>query len=249
MPALRELARLEAVLGHRFVDKLLLDTAVTHRSYANEQVELECTDNERLELLGDAVLDLIITHMLMSRYPRMREGQLSVTRAQVVSETSLAALARNIGLGEWLLLGKGELRSGGRDKPSILADALEAVIAAVYMDGGYHAAWSLVTRLFSDTLAGVEEGGGYDYKTRLQELAHARLKANPVYHVSGESGPDHAKVFEVCVEIDGQVHGQASAPSKKRAEQLAARSALAVLEPEPSAGPGPDEPGEPDETD
>jgi ribonuclease III len=225
-----DLSQLERVLGHTFKRRGLLLTALTHRSHANENPDLSRPDNEKLEFLGDAVLDLVVGHLLMERFPNLREGQLSVTRSQVVSEEGLSALARELGLGDWLLLGKGELKGGGRFKPSILADALEAVIAAVYLDGGFSAAWSLVARLFEHSIDSVEETGFYDFKTRLQELAQARLKEAPVYRVVSSSGPDHAKIFEVAVEIDGREWGRASGRSKKRAEQLAAANASFLLE-------------------
>lgn len=225
-----DFAALEATLGHSFKDKSLLLTALTHRSYANEHSRMGRKDNEKLEFLGDAVLDLAVGHMLMERYPRLREGQLSVTRSQVVSEAGLSQLAMELGLGEWLYLGKGERRSGGKNKPSILADAMEAVIAAVYLDGGFQAAWDLVARLFATSIDTVEETGFYDFKTRLQELAQARLKATPIYRVIADRGPDHAKVFEVSVVIAGREWARASGRSKKRAEQLAAAHAAFLLE-------------------
>lgn len=226
----RDLGVLEEVLGHRFANRDLLITALTHRSYANEHRAEGRKDNEKLEFLGDAVLDLTVGHMLMERYPSLREGQLSVTRSQVVSEHGLSELARTMNLGEWLFLGKGERRSGGRFKASILADALEAVIAAVYLDGGFAAAWQLVSRLFKSSLASVEETGFYDFKTRLQELAQSRLKATPEYRVVATSGPDHAKQFEVAVEILGREWGRGQGASKKRAEQYAAANASFFLE-------------------
>lgn len=225
-----DLARLELILGHRFRNRALLEQALTHRSFANEHPELERLDNEKLEFLGDAVLDLVVGHLLMERYPQLSEGQLSVTRAQVVSETGLSELAYELGLGQWLYLGKGERRSGGEHKASILADAFEAVIAAVYMDGGFPAAWKLVARLFERSIGQVEVSGFFDFKTRLQELAQARLKATPVYRVVRDTGPDHAKVFEVCVEIEGREWGRAMGSSKKRAEQTAAANAAFLLE-------------------
>lgn len=226
----KELRVLEQILGHEFAKSELLLRALTHRSYANEHSGKGILDNEKLEFLGDAVLDLTVGHMLMERFPKLREGQLSVTRSQVVSEKGLSALARQLDLGAWLLLGKGEERSGGRHKASILADALEAVIAAVYLDGGFPAAWALVARLFADSIASVEETGFYDFKTRLQELAQARLKATPVYRVVATSGPDHAKTFQVAVEIAGHEWGRGQGASKKRAEQYAAANAAFFLE-------------------
>jgi ribonuclease III len=228
-PDTGELDELAAILGHEFRDKELLRTAVTHRSYANERPEVGRPDNERLEFLGDAVLDLVVGHMLMNAYPELTEGRLSVTRAQVVSEDALSEIAYELGLGRFVYLGKGERRSGGQHKPSILADTLEAVIAAVYLDGGFDAARKLVSRLFEASVDNVEMTGFYDYKTRLQELAQARLKAQPAYRVVSDSGPDHAKLFEVCVEISGREWGRAIGSSKKRAEQLAAANAVFLL--------------------
>ena len=225
-----DIGALEKVLGHQFKDKELLIRALTHRSYANEHRKENRRDNEKLEFLGDAVLDLAVGHMLMARYPKLREGQLSVTRSQVVSEHGLSTLARELGLGDWLYLGKGELKSGGRFKASILADALEAVIAAVYLDAGFTAVWELVARLFEKGIGSVEETGFYDFKTRLQELAQSRLKATPRYRVVATSGPDHAKQFEVAVEIAGREWGRGQGASKKRAEQYAAANASFFLE-------------------
>ncbi len=220
---------LEQKLGHTFARRELLVTALTHRSWANENPNSGRVDNEKLEFLGDAVLDLVIGHLLMEKYPHLREGQLSVTRAQVVSEAGLAQVARGIGLGEWLFLGKGEDRSGGREKPSLLSDALEAVVAAVYLDQGFDAAWKLTLRLFEDRVDGVEMTGFYDFKTRLQEQAQRLLKATPVYEVVAEGGPDHAKVFEARVLINGEEYGRAQGRSKKAAEREAAAAASFTL--------------------
>jgi ribonuclease-3 len=161
----------------------------------------------------------------MTRYPHLREGQLSVTRAQVVSESALAAIAAKLGLGEWIKLGKGEDRSGGRTKASILADAFEAVIAAVYTDGGFPAAWELVGRCLDDRIEKVEFKGFSDHKTRLQETAQAKLKTTPTYAVVAELGPDHDKRFIIEVSMMGRVWSRAIGRSKKEAEQLAAAEA------------------------
>jgi ribonuclease III len=225
-----DLVALEEALGHHFADPALLRKALTHRSFANEHAAAGVVDNEKLEFLGDAVLDLIIGHQLMARHPALREGDLSVTRAQVVSEVGLSEVARSIGLGAFMFLGRGEDRSGGRDKASILADAFEAVVAAVYLDGGFEAAWELVTRLFADRIGGVELTGFYDFKTRLQELAQSRLRATPTYEVVAEHGPDHAKTFEVRVLIAEREWARASGRSKKSAEQHAAANAAFLLE-------------------
>jgi ribonuclease-3 len=221
---------LEATLGYTFRDRALLDQALRHASWCNEHSGAQLEDNERLEFLGDAVLDLVVGHKLMSRYPQLREGQLSVTRAQVVSEAGLSEVAGQLGIGEWLLLGKGEEKSGGRSKPSILADAFEAILAAVYLDGGFGAAWDMVERLLTARIATVEFKGFYDFKTRLQETAQARLKATPTYRVVQEIGPDHDKRFVVAVTIGSDEWARAVGRSKKDAEQMAAADAHFRLE-------------------
>jgi len=222
--------QLEAVLGHRFTTRGLLELALRHTSWSNEHPDHPGGDNERLEFLGDAVLDLVVGHLLMDRYPDLREGPLSVTRAQVVSEAGLAEIAGELSLGEWLKLGKGEDRSGGRTKPSILADAFEAVVAAVYLDGGFPAAWEMVVRLLSRRLASVETSGFYDFKTRFQEMALARLGSQPTYRVVAEIGPDHAKRFVVAAMVDEVEWAMAEGRSKKEAEQAAAAAAAFKLE-------------------
>lgn len=221
---------LEQLLGYQFADIDKLQTALTHRSFANENRDLGRVDNEKLEFLGDAVLDLVVGHALMQEHPTLAEGELSVTRSQVVSEAGLCEIARELGLGEYLFLGKGEERSGGREKPSLLADAFEAVIAAVYLDGGFDAARELIARLLADRVKNVETTGFYDFKTRLQEASQARLKATPVYQVIGEQGPDHDKTFIVGVVIGEREWGRAAGKSKKAAEQKAAANAAFVLE-------------------
>jgi ribonuclease-3 len=225
-----DLKELEAVLQYAFRDRSLLEVALTHRSYANEQPGRPPEDNEKMEFLGDAVLGLVVGHLLMDEYPELDEGQLSVTRAQVVSEGGLAEVASEIGLGRWLQLGKGEEQTGGRGKPSILADAVEAVIAAVYLDGGFDATRKLVERLVSARVEALDFSSSYDFKTRLQETAQAQLKATPEYRVLGESGPDHDKTFEVCVLIQGREWARATGKSKKAAEQRAAAKAAGMLE-------------------
>jgi ribonuclease III len=221
---------LEAVLGYTFKERGLLVQALRHASWCNEQVGTRLEDNERLEFLGDAVLDLVVGHRLMTRYPQLREGELSVTRAQVVSETGLSEVAAQLDIGTWILLGKGEERSGGRAKPSILADAFEAILAAVYLDGGFEAAQQMVNRLLAHRIETVEFKGFYDFKTRLQETSQARLKATPTYHVVQELGPDHDKRFVVAVTINGDEWARAVGKSKKEAEQMAAAEAHFRLE-------------------
>ena len=221
---------LEAVLGYHFKDRALLERALRHASWCNEQQGERGEDNERLEFLGDAVLDLVVGHRLMARYPQLREGELSVTRAQVVSETGLSDVAGQLGIGQWLMLGKGEEKSGGRTKPSILADAFEAIVAAVYLDSGFDAADAMVHRLLAQRIETVEFKGFYDFKTRLQETAQARMKATPTYQVVQELGPDHDKRFVVAVQINNDEWARAVGKSKKEAEQMAAAEAHFRLE-------------------
>ena len=222
--------KLEAVLGYTFRDRGLLEQALRHASWCNEHAAAHLEDNERLEFLGDAVLDLVVGHKLMTRYPQLREGELSVTRAQVVSEAGLSEVAGQLGIGAWLVLGKGEEKSGGRTKPSILADAFEAILAAVYLDGGFAAAVEMVERLLAQRIETVEFKGFYDFKTRLQETAQARLKATPTYRVVQELGPDHDKRFVVAVTIGEDEWARAVGKSKKEAEQMAAAEAQFRLE-------------------
>jgi len=234
--ASNDLEALEGVLGYRFRERATLELALRHTSWVNEHPETEGGDNERLEYLGDAVLDLVVGHLLMRRFPALREGQLSVTRAQVVSEAGLAEIASQLGFGAWVKLGKGEEKGGGRGKRSILADVFEAVIAAVYLDGGFDAAFALVGRLLAQRIETVEQTGFYDFKTRLQEMALARLRIAPTYFVIGELGPDHAKRFMVQVRIGDDEYSMAEGRSKKEAEQNAAAAAAMKLESLPVLG-------------
>ena len=223
-------SELETVLGYQFSDRSLLERALRHASWCNEQQGERGEDNERLEFLGDAVLDLVVGDRLMRRYPQLREGELSVTRAQVVSEAGLSDVAGQLGIGQWLLLGKGEEKSGGRTKASILADAFEALIAAVYLDSGFDAASAMVNRLLAQRIETVEFKGFYDFKTRLQETSQARMKATPTYEVVQELGPDHDKRFVVAVKIGSDEWARAVGKSKKEAEQMAAAEAHFRLE-------------------
>jgi ribonuclease III len=220
---------LEQRLDYRFENADLLRTALTHKSFANENPALLRDDNERLEFLGDAVLDLAVGHLLMERFPVRSEGELSKRRASIVNEQGLYDVAGRLGLGDWLFLGRGEEQTGGRKKPSLLADACEAVLAAVYLDGGFAAAFRVIARLFEERLAAIEKAGGEDYKTQLQEVVQARLRQVPRYAVVAESGPDHEKIFEVAVHVGGEELARASGRSKKEAEQGAARLALEAL--------------------
>jgi ribonuclease-3 len=210
-------------LGRPFEDPELLSRAMAHRSWCAEcPGELS---NERLEFLGDAVLGLVVTDYLYRSYPDLPEGQLAQVRASVVNAEALAEVAEEIDLGSGLRLGKGEDASGGREKPSILSDAMEAVIGAVYIDGGWDAAADLVMRLVGERIIeGAAGPGGHDYKTRLQELCARSFDELPRYQHSSE-GPDHAKRFTAVVSVKGEPLGRGEGRSKKQAEQAAARMA------------------------
>ena len=221
---------LEAKLEVAFTNSALGLAAVTHKSYSNEHREISAADNERLEFLGDAVVDLAISHRLMERFPSATEGELSKLRALIVNEEGLARIAREIGLGDLLLLGRGEELTGGRQKNSVLADGLEAVLGAVYLSAGWDKVLQLVDRLFGEALQGVAEGrSGYDYKTRLQEQVQLRHRQAPKYRVLSETGPAHERVFEVEVTVGEDVAARATGRSKKEAEQAAARKASMLI--------------------
>jgi ribonuclease-3 len=226
-------ARLEARLGYDFVDRARLESALTHKSYLNENAEWGRPDNERLEFLGDAVLDLAVGHLLMEAAPERNEGELSKMRAAIVNELGLAEVAGELGLGEWLFLGRGEEQSGGRRKPSVLADACEALVAAVYLDGGYEHAFAVVKRLFGARVGSAREAGLLDFKTRLQERA-ARTRVPVRYAVVREQGPDHDKTFEVAASIGDREYARGVGKTKKEAEQRAAELALRALDAEPA---------------
>ncbi|ROR01787.1 ribonuclease III [Desulfosoma caldarium] len=232
----RPLLHLQELLGHRFQNADLLRQALVHRSYAHERPETAVGDNERLEFLGDAVLSLIISHMLLKTFPHADEGNLSRMRASLVNENRLATIAAQLGLGLLMRLGKGEEMSGGRAKPSILADAVEALLGAVYLDGGLDAAFRVVRRFFDEKLEQVaaEEDPlrrlDKDFKTQLQEVTQAKKRLVPQYDVEREEGPDHDKTFYVSVSLEGRVLARGKGKSKKAAEQNAAQKALAALE-------------------
>jgi ribonuclease-3 len=230
----------EERLGYRFSARALLERALTHSSAvpelraagAEEAAALLPRDNERLEFLGDAVLELLASEYLLETFPEWSEGQLSKSRARIVNGSSLEAAARRLRLGEHLRLGRGEEKTGGRDKQTLLADAFEAVVAAVYVDGGLAATREMLRKaLFEQAL---EERGDRisesDRKSALQELLQGRGRAPAEYRVAGESGPDHQKVFQIEVWIDGECMATGEGGTKKEAEQRAARSALEILE-------------------
>lgn len=220
---------LESLLGYSFSSPELLRTAVTHRSWTHEAGITPDGDNERLEFFGDALVDFLVAEELFRRFPDQQEGSLSRMRADLVSEEGLALLARSLGIGPSLRLGRGEEASGGRDKPSLLADACEAVIGAIYLDGGLEPARKLLqTHLFPLIEAFPPSTPRHDCKTALQELLQSRGE-HPVYTVTDESGPHHARVFQVDVLLGDSVLGTGSGSSKKAAQQAAAGKALQML--------------------
>lgn len=222
---------LQGALGYTFGDVSLLRLALTHTSYGHEYGSINSKahkDNERLEFLGDSVLSLVISDILLEGFPSATEGQLTKMRAAAVNEGALALVARSLRLGECILLGKGEAQSGGADKPSILSSAFEALIAAIYLDGGFNAIYPVVRHLFAPTFKDAASSPRCfrDPKTRLQELIQARHKSTPTYHLCSTTGPDHARRFEVEVRLGDQILGKSEGASKKEAEQNAARCAL-----------------------
>ncbi|HEY5599180.1 MAG TPA: ribonuclease III [Candidatus Manganitrophaceae bacterium] len=226
----QDLSSLQKRLSYFFREPKRLRQALTHKSYLNESRDKTSEDNERYEFMGDAVLDLIVSEALMERFPGAPEGDLSKMKAKVVSEGTLARTAREIGLGRFLLLGRGEEMTLGREKSSLLADAMEAVIAAVYLDGGFPAAREVVLREFASPLQELTRADlSIDYKTELQELCQKKFETLPAYSLIRESGPDHQKIFEVEIQIRGIAYGTGAGKSKKEAEQKAARTALERL--------------------
>ena len=229
------LARLEEILGYVFRDSLLLEEALTHRSLLNEISEEGRRDNERLEFLGDAVLGLIVAEWIMEAYPEEPEGELTRLRSALVKEKKLAEVARGLKLGEFLYLGKGEEQMEGRRKRSILADAFEAIVGALYLDGGLEAVRDFVRRTFGTLLEEVRTNQRLltDPKTRLQELMLALLRRSPVYEVAEERGPDHAKTFVVHLRMNDLTLACGRGKSKKEAEQDAAEQFLKHVEKNP----------------
>ena len=223
---------IEKKIVYEFRSKELLDEALRHSSFVNEQPDADLRDNERFEFLGDAVLNLIVGHILMERYPNANEGDLSRTRANLVNESQLAIIARAIDLGAFIRLGKGEIQTDGRDKNSILAGAFEALIAAVYLDGGFKAAFKIIENNFVPLLDSVNSAiDSYDYKSQLQEWVQEEQGSMPHYKVVREEGPDHDKTFWISVKVfDVESDGQGK--NKKMAEQDAARKALEILKKE-----------------
>lgn len=223
-----ELTVLEAMLDVRFRDRTLLNLALQHGSFGYEGRLGRRENYERLELLGDAVLNLVVCDHLYHRYPEAAEGELAKLRARIVSEPYLARIAQRLDLSRFILLGKGEEKSGGRGRPGLLADVIEAVLGAVYIDSGFGVAHAVTMRLLQETFEEVEQPGE-DYKSALQELLQERERRLPRYRINAVEGPDHAKLFAAAVEAGGRVLGEGRGTSKKAAEQAAAQAALVFL--------------------
>ena len=230
MVPVTSLEELQERIRYQFGDTRLLIQSLTHVSYGHENLQdksLAYRDNERLELLGDAVLDLVISDLLLESFPDAAEGQLSKMRAAVVNERTLYEISKSISLSNLLRLGKGEQRTGGADKPSILSSAFEALIAAIYIDGGFNAVYPVVRYMFAPLFKAENCPISFqDHKTNLQEQVQSRFRMTPTHHLIGATGPDHAKVFEVEVRIKDHLLAKSSGPSKKEAEQNAAKEAL-----------------------
>lgn len=220
------LTGLQEVIGSSFENDSLLREALVHRSYINENPSFPSPDNQRLEFLGDAFLDFVAGDYLYRRYPKMREGQLTSLRAALVKEETLARFAQALDLGRYLYLGRGEEENGGRERLSILADAFEALVGALYLDGGLEAAQRFVLRFLEPETERVLEGEVRDYKSLFQEEAQRRFQATPLYRTIDERGPDHDKVFTAEVLVEDKVYGQGEGRSKQAAEQEAARQGL-----------------------
>ncbi len=221
-----DLEKLESLIGYEFKDKSLLKQALTHSSYANEQKINRSGDYERLEFLGDAVLEVISSEFLFHKYPDLPEGKLTKLRASMVCEPSLAICARDLDLGKFILLGKGEEATGGRNRESITSDVMEAIIGAIFLDGGMEKAKAHIEKFILSDLE--DKALFYDSKSTLQEVMQA-IKKEFEYVLIGESGPEHDKLFEVSVMSEGNVLGNGKGRTKKAAEQQAAYQALLIL--------------------
>jgi ribonuclease-3 len=224
-----DLSELQQKLCYEFKNLEFLAESLRHSSFVNENFELDIQDNERLEFLGDAVLNLVIGHMLMARYPDLKEGDMSKMRANLVNESQLASIAQEMNLGSYLQLGKGEIQTKGWEKPSILANTFEAIIAAIYLDGGFDAAFKIIDGHFSLLLESVVMSTvNHDFKSQVQELIQTNQQKMPVYTVVHESGPDHDKTFRVRLNA-GEIQTEGEGKSKKAAEQNAAQKCLKLL--------------------
>ena len=228
---MKDLKGLEKNIGYSFKDISLLKTALTHPSYLNERQKNRIYSNQRLEFFGDSVLSVAVSEYIFSNLKSFPEGRLSELRAKVVCEDSLAQMAKDLDVGSYLFLGRGEVKSGGANRSSTLCDAMEAIIAAVYLDGGYAPARELILGNLTDSINSFANCGSHigNYKTALQEIVQAN-GGTLSYTVVAESGPEHAKQFEVAVVIDGFERARATGVSKKKAEQAAAQKAIALMQ-------------------
>jgi ribonuclease-3 len=226
-----EFESLQQAIGYRFRDRGMLEHAMTHTSRANEDASGGVVDNESMEFLGDAILGFVVADVLFREFPEFDEGEKSKTKAALVSTTTLARQAEQLNLGEHLLLGRGEEKTGGRQKQALLADSYEALIAAIYLDGGIEHARAFIVREFGTLLDAVRRHGvgGHDYKSALQEFVQSRDLPLPEYRLVGSVGPDHRKRFQIEVLVNGERLAEATGPSKKESEQEAARAALEKL--------------------
>ena len=225
------LSHLETTMGYQYKDSQLLLRALTHSSYSNENKKEKLKNNERLEFLGDSVLGLIISEYLFSHYTTLEEGQLTKIRAKIVCESSLCGAAKALNLGEYMLFGRGEELTGGRERTSILSDAFEAVIASIFLDGGMEVARDFVLKELQPVIADAVQGKLFvDYKTRLQEVIQVHKNNRIKYEIVREEGPDHAKLFYTEVKLNDELIGVGSGRSKKESEQEAAREGLKRLE-------------------
>jgi len=222
----RKLEEFQRIIGYNFKNRKLLTASLTHKSYAHENAVQDTEDNERLEFLGDAVLGLAINTLLYQIYPDYAEGPLTKIKSHLVSATTLYKVAKEIGIGQYLLLGRGEESSGGRMHRSNLSGALEALMGAMYIDGGYEEGFRFVSAIFQQKLY---EKNDEDYKSNLQEISLKRFKTIPRYEIVSQAGPDHKKIFETTVKLKGVMYGKGTGMSKKSGEQFAAKDALKKL--------------------
>lgn len=227
----KDTADLEESIGYTFKDKVLAREALTHKSYSHENKEEFHPFNERLEFLGDSVLGVIVSEYLFSNFKESSEADLSRIRSYVVQDSTLAEISESLNIGAYLLLGKGEEMSGGRTKPSLLANAFEAVLAAIYLDRGIKKAREFVLKFLEPKIMEfIDKSLVVDFKTRLQEVTQARLGVLPEYSVKSEKGPEHDKLFEVSVKINNDISGTGRGKTKKAAEQMAAKESLKKIE-------------------
>lgn len=228
---MRDLKELQRSLGVKFRRMSFLDQALSHSSFVNERSEQRGTHNEKLEFLGDAVLELVVSHELFHNFPAYFEGQLTKLRAAVVSKTTLASVAKKIGIAPYIRLGKGEELGGGRKRNSLLADAMEAIIGAIYLDGGIKAARQFILDHFAEEIERLDrDQHKMDYKSILQEITQSRFQTLPRYTVVNEIGPPHERIYEVLLSIRDEPYGTGKGPNKKEAQQNAAHNALQKLQ-------------------